>query len=824
MLDRISEWGEKVAEWVGERTQFGSNKKVKEEDWQHLFDFTSLASLLHYEAYDPKTNLFYNKKSQGFVLEGTTLIGASEQTTNLITRVITDLSNDVDFQFLLWGSDKIGDLLDYFENSSGNASEIFKVLAKKKTDYLKTGAYRSLISNGTQLVRDFRLFIVISITTKKNEDKSAQLIKIRESLVSSLRSINLLTRNVDADELLSIVSSLLHPNNNPYLKRERANPYNSLSDQMVNTDSNIRVFKDHLAFNNQWRACAYSVKSFPEYMMQSDMEDAIGQLYNNAKQIPCPFLISLSLRTQDLDKTSWVTRLKSFDTEKSARVNQELLEKSFELKTMQKNLKSGETLVKTFFQVILFSKEAESIAAENNLINLYDANRWELQKINYLHLQSFLAALPMRMSEGMYQDLNAFSRLYTMTAFNAANIAPLQGEWKGSKTPVLLLLGRRGQICLFSPFDNDQGNYNLVIAAASGSGKSFFAQAYVEGLRRLNGIVWVIDIGRSFEKTCRTLNGTFIDFKPNIDICINPFTYIENFSESLSLLKPLLAAMARNSSTVSDEEYVYLEQAINAAWLEKGRDATITTVSLWLAKQSSPYCQNLSLLLYSYTKDGMYGHYFEGKANIDLSNPFVVLELQLIESNKDLMRIVLMVLMFQIKQAMYSGENTRPKTLILDEFWRYFTGEKTSNSMALFVAEFARTVRKHTGSLVTIVQSINDYFRDPSAIATYENSDYQTILRQNNETLEKLIENKNLSINPYSEKLYRSLVKTDEYSECIIKGPSGLSVHRLILDPFTRILYTSKGKDFDAVRAYEEQGLSLINAIEQVSKDVANDR
>ena len=64
--------------------------------------------------------------------------------------------------------------------------------------------------------------------------------------------------------------------------------------------------------------------------------------------------------------------------------------------------------------------------------------------------------LPMMMSEGLLQDMNVLGRLRTMTAFNAANIAPLQGEWKGSRTPRLILPGRRGQIAAFSPFDNTE--------------------------------------------------------------------------------------------------------------------------------------------------------------------------------------------------------------------------------------------------------------------------------------------------------------------------------------------------------------------------------
>ena len=68
-------------------------------------------------------------------------------------------------------------------------------------------------------------------------------------------------------------------------------------------------------------------------------------------------------------------------------------------------------------------------------------------------------------------------------------------------------------------------------------------------------------------------------------------------------------------------------------------------------------------------------------------------------------------------------------------------------------------------------------------------------------------------MDPFTEKLFKSLKKTDDYSECIIKSPSGLSIHRILLDPYARILYSSKGEEFEAVKHLQAQGLSLQEAI-----------
>jgi conjugal transfer ATP-binding protein TraC len=572
---------------------------------------------------------------------------------------------------------------------------------------------------------------------------------------------------------------------------------------------------------NIWEARALSVSEYSNHPVLWKMEDAIGQLYNVSLQMPCPFILSFSLRHTDSEYSAFTTQAATINTEKSANSKlsswiPSLGKKLEELRHIQSRIEQGDCLLKTHFQVILYAKEDEAESHERKVRDLYRSNGWSLKKTICLQLQSLLQSLPMRMSEGLFEDMKLFGRIYTMTAFNAANVAPLIGEYKGTRTPILILPGRRGQITTFNPFDNQEGNYNVLIAAASGKGKSTFAQDYIGGLLGSGGKVWVIDIGRSYEKTCRLLGGTFVEFSPDIDICINPFTHIAHFDEALELLKPLLAAMARPTSRVSDEENSYLEKAIKAAWHEKAHQATITTVATWLKEQESPVCQNLSLLLYSFTKDGMYGRYFEGQSNIDLSNQFVVLELQELNTRKDLRRIIMMVLMYQINQVMYLSERSQYKTLFLEEMWQHFHGQ--SDGMSDFVEAFARTVRRFTGSLVVIAQSINDYFKNGTTIAVYENCDYMIVLGQKEEAIDQLAKNDRFALNPLSERLFKSLRKTDEYSECIIKSPSGLSVHRIILDPYARILYTSKGKEFDAIKLLQSKGHSLRDAINMVAE------
>ncbi|GEQ99207.1 hypothetical protein JCM17844_28440 [Iodidimonas gelatinilytica] len=53
-----------------------------------------------------------------------------------------------------------------------------------------------------------------------------------------------------------------------------------------------------------------------------------------------------------------------------------------------------------------------------------------------------------------------------------------------------------------------------------------------------------------------------------------------------------------------------------------------------------------------------------------------------------------------------------------------------------------------------------------------------------------------------------------QYSEVMILGPGGYAIGRLMLDPFSVKLYSSKAEDFEAIRRLQAEGMSLAEAVE----------
>jgi len=244
MFEKLSEWGNQLARLVGDRIQFGVNM-----DHQSVpaieanLDYHSLNQLLHFDGYNPATDIFYNKKSQGFILEACPLLGANEELENILTSLVTDvLPFNTDLQFILWGSPKIGNILDRFEQARSGNGEVYEWLAKKRTDFLKMGAFKSLSKQGSFMLRDLRLFIAVSQSTGKNQDLTDKFIALRDDIVSSLKSIQMPAINLPINEFISVITDALHPSSDVYPKRSEWNAYDSLSQQICDPEYFVRVF------------------------------------------------------------------------------------------------------------------------------------------------------------------------------------------------------------------------------------------------------------------------------------------------------------------------------------------------------------------------------------------------------------------------------------------------------------------------------------------------------------------------------------------------------------------------------------------------------
>lgn len=148
----------------------------------------------------------------------------------------------------------------------------------------------------------------------------------------------------------------------------------------------------------------------------------------------------------------------------------------------------------------------------------------------------------------------------------------------------------------------------------------------------------------------------------------------------------------------------------------------------------------------------------------------------------------------------------------------YYTIGAGNDGAAEFIETGYRTARRFRGNFVTITQSINDYYKNATSLAAFENSEYNVILAQKPESLNKLKQENKLDMDGFIERVYKSLKMADVHSECVIKGANGISIHRILLDPYARILYSSKGEEFEAVNKLCARRMNIRDAVEVVAQ------
>ena len=249
------------------------------------------------------------------------------------------------------------------------------------------------------------------------------------------------------------------------------------------------------------------------------MSAVTGDLMQSALQYACPFLITMGVEILDpIAMKSVVTANHVRATQNAessmAKIMPDVAKKLQDWTVAAQTLDQGGQIVSMYHQLALFTTPDRATAAEETARAIWRSRGFELNNDVYMHRQSLLASLPMTLSEGFHADMKRMRRVTRKTVANAIHLAPLIGEWSGTRTPTLLFAGRRGQLMTLDLYDNDQGNFNAAIIGTPGSGKSVLMNDIAWSYRAVDSQVRLLDLGRSFEKLCRKADGAFVEFGP----------------------------------------------------------------------------------------------------------------------------------------------------------------------------------------------------------------------------------------------------------------------------------------------------------------------
>ncbi len=756
--------------------------------------------LFPYRIYDRETYYFEDGdiEAEGIIFECDPLVGIDESIYKQISYLFDEeLPKDGIIEILLLASDNIEDQLNKWSNKRINRSSVLAQLEKDRLEFCQNN---SKDTNARFKFRNYRLFF--SYSAKKIGD-------FRGRFETFLESLCLNPRLLEPTKFLALIRELVdYPSQNNKAYDDQI----YLSDQITNS-SNPFVFEKDGIKNEEYITRCYEVEHFAPFFSI--------EYFINLLDIPARFAICYAIENKFKSYKQEYFRRKGEIVIKQGilgRFNRTLEEESKEWNhIIQNNLKNRERFLQSSLVIMLTSKIETIERVEQVLNSAWRQNNFILKRLDYFHLPALLSICPFMHQTTLGQKiLKAMQITRTCLSSQPKAMLPIQGEFKGNGG--IMLKGRCGQLFSWNNFEGGN-NYNLCVVGESGSGKSVFLQEFVTTHLALGAKVFVVDIGRSFEKTCKLLGGDFISFGFKSEFSLNPFINItdELAQDSLSYIKTIIAKMAAPKAGTIDIEDATIASSLSEMWELFGNESSIDKLKEILETKGETG-QKIATMLFDFTSKGSYGRFFAGNNGIKFTNQFSVLEFEELREQPAFGGVIMQMLAVQIVQQVYLGDRSQKFIILFDEAW--YALENFPN----FLASMARTVRKYNGALVLGTQSLKNFYGgdsqfDVARMSVMENSAWRVLLRQSGESREALAK---MGLSQNLRESVRGLVTAKgEYSECLIyNSDNNFFVARLMLDKFSQVLYSSDPAVFSRVRHYLDSGIETKEAIERVIQEL----
>ena len=778
-------------------------------------------------AYAPEDGLFLlEDRSLGFGFLCDPLSGGDRAVSDRLNVFLNqEWPVDTLIQVSLWTSpDILGDLAYLNARRSGAMAPVCRDLVGNTLEFLQEGTETPVDGTSGILIRRCQVIVTVKLPLARpqpTESEFEQARALRLTSLQSLTTIGLRPVPLTADRYVRLMTVILnwgkdagwqtHPDT-------RADDTRLIRDQLLDFGTDIRVDHAGVCLGDK-RVKTLSVKRYPDHLYFGSARSYLGDVLSGARGIRQNCLISLTLHYPDSETTKarldtvrqWVTN-QAYGPIVKFVPHLGVRKQGFDL--LFDAFMDGDRPVRCYMGMLIFcgvggTEEAQVVS---NARVYFRELGFQLMEDKYFTLPLFLNCLPLGAERSVIRDSNRYKTFGTR---HVIPLLPVLADWPGTGTPTLNLISRTGQLMAFSLFDSGS-NYNACIAAQSGSGKSFLTNELIVSSLAEGARIWVIDVGRSYMNLAESLEGEFMAFTPESSLCINPFDLIQNWEEEADVIAGLVTSMAAPTEKLSDFQTASLKRILRDVWEAKGKQMSVDDVADRLKAEKDQRIVDLGEQLFPFTLRGEYGRFFHGRNTVRFTGDFTVLELEELKGRKHLQQVVLLQLIYQIQQAMYLGERDRPKLVIIDESWDLLT----LGDAATFMEHGYRRFRKYGGAAITITQSVNDLYRTSTGRAIVENSAHMILLGQKPEAVEALKSERRL---PLPEGGY-NLLKTVHtvpgvYSELFILNEYGAGIGRLIVDPFKRLLFSTKPGDVQDIRTLRRQGLSITEAIQRLLED-----
>lgn len=817
------------------RTLFASGPTKKE--FKKMYERNRFSEYLPYRAYDEETKAYFNlDESMGWIWECSPLVYAGKQTfSDLMGLFTAGLPEDSVLQFMLYADPNVRDTLDHYASLKVRDHEFVKEATKRTIDYLSKGTLGVDKMAGIP-IRNVRLFVALKINPSKATTKS-EILGFRDNIAETLKGAGLVPRLTPPRMLIRWLWFVFNGEYPRHLDYDHERPINK---QILTSDARIETKWDKMRIGKQVCRCQTVKRMSPE-IDELTFNYLTGDIWGpraDGNQITSPYLLTVNVIFKNMNASLHAKTNLVLKQQVAGSFALALQRKRDEYLWASGELDRGVQFVKIQPIIWHFSKtEEQSRETSARIKRIWDSKGFVTQEDKGILNILFLAALPF----GLHTKENAvefIDRHFICQPEIAAKCLPIQCDFMGGGNPHILFVGRKGQILPLDVFSSFSNNYNGLICAESGSGKSFVTNKIAFEMWASDCKIRLIDIGRSYEKLCAIVDGKFINFSKNSGISLNPFTCIVDIDEDIASISAVISQMifSKSGKIPNETESTTIKMAIQCVYDIYGNEGDIDKIYAVL-KSPHKYMTVLSEMdedcgencmvdirknstemaynLRSFTSEGEYGRWFNGPATLDIDqDDFIVLELEELKAQPELFNVVTLQLINMITTGVYLSDRSKKQMIIFDEAWQFF-GESTL--LAQVIEEGYRKSRKYGASFFTVVQSLLDtqqFGRVGSVIRA--NSAYKLMLQSSD--LEKASREKIVDYPPFIVEILKSTKsQKPRYSELFTDTPVGQGIVRNLADPFSYLLFTSDSDDNKRIKSLVAQGHSYVEAFDRLA-------
>lgn len=293
-------------------------------------------------------------------------------------------------------------------------------------------------------------------------------------------------------------------------------------------------------------------------------------------------------------------------------------------------------------------------------------------------------------------------------------------------------------------------NYNSIIFAKSGAGKSYATKLEIIRTLMFDTDVIVIDPEREYEYLAEAIGGRYFNISLSSDNHINPFDLpIPRVDESpadvlRSNIINLVGLFRIMLGGLTPEEDSIIDRAITETYSLKDITpesdfASIEPPLLSDFEMVLGGMEGTESILQRLTKytHGSWASFINQPTNVDINKKFVVFSVRDMED--DLKPAAMYIVTHFIWNAV--RKELKKRLLVVDEAWWMMKSDDTAS----FLYSIAKRGRKYYLGLCTITQDVGDFMKSPYGVPIITNSSIQLLLKQSPSTMDVLQKTFNLT-------------------------------------------------------------------------------